>query len=207
MIRSCPNLGHEPSNEVLVSGRVEQILSNEKLTKKIALSPNSNTDANHPLHAKMVLKQRGKPEKGKKPVRGAPRQFSDPREFPDEPHSDESENSSSESSGSETETETETESDNSVEQIRTTLKNTVLKPEEAKPKTPATKPTTTPSAPKEMSRREREAVQKEQARQHYMKMKEKEDGARLAIIRKQREEAAAKHAEEQRAKEAARRRP
>ena len=56
----------------------------------------------------------------------------------------------------------------------------------------------------ELTRREREAIEKERARQHFLKMKEKEDGARLAVIRKQREEAAAKAAEEKKAKEEAR---
>jgi hypothetical protein len=56
----------------------------------------------------------------------------------------------------------------------------------------------------ELTRREREAIEKERARQHFLKMKEKEDGARLAIIKKQREEAAAKAAAEKKAKEEAR---
>jgi len=56
----------------------------------------------------------------------------------------------------------------------------------------------------ELTRREREAIEKERARQHFLKMKEKEDGARLAVIRKQREEAAAAAAAEKKAKEEAR---
>lgn len=51
--------------------------------------------------------------------------------------------------------------------------------------------------PKEMTRREREAVEKERARQHYLMMKEKEDAARLAVIRRRREEEALLHAAEQ----------
>jgi len=58
----------------------------------------------------------------------------------------------------------------------------------------------------ELTRREREAIEKERARQHFLKMKEKEDAARLAVVRKQREEAAAKAAAEKLAKEEARRR-
>lgn len=59
-------------------------------------------------------------------------------------------------------------------------------------------------APHELTRREREAIEKERARQHFLKMKEKEDAARLAVIRKQREEAAAAAAAEKKAKEEAR---
>ena len=132
----------------------------------------------------MVLKQKGKPEKGKKPVRGAPREFSDHREFPDGPielaESDLSDNERSE------------EEESSTEESGTVAKNPT-----APPKTSSSTPSNSTSA---MSRREREDIQKEQARQHYIKMKEKEDGARLALVRKQREEAAAAHAEALRGK-------
>jgi hypothetical protein len=158
----------------------------------------------------MVLKQKGKPEKGKKPVRGGPRQFSDHREFPDGPV-EEFENlrvRNEETSGSESE-----ENDSEVESSEgepIVPNKPVSKPSStAKPtgtaKAPASAAPSNGKAP-EMSRREREAIQKEQARQHYMKMKEKEDAARLALIRKQREEAAAAHAEALKAKEAAKRR-
>jgi hypothetical protein len=66
------------------------------------------------------------------------------------------------------------------------------------------KPAATKKAPRELSRREREAIEKERARQHFLKMKEKEDAERLAVIRKRREEEAAQHAAEQKAKEEAR---
>uniref|UniRef100_A0A5S6QMW4 PP28 domain-containing protein n=1 Tax=Trichuris muris TaxID=70415 RepID=A0A5S6QMW4_TRIMR len=63
--------------------------------------------------------------------------------------------------------------------------------------------------PAEMSRREREAVEKERARQHYLALhaagkteEARADLARLALIRKQREEAAKKRQEEHDAKEA-----
>lgn len=56
----------------------------------------------------------------------------------------------------------------------------------------------------ELTRREREAIEKERARQHFLKMKEKEDAARLTLVKKQREEAAAKAAAEKQAKEDAR---
>lgn len=56
----------------------------------------------------------------------------------------------------------------------------------------------------ELSRREREAIEKERARQHFLKMKEKEDAARLAEIRKKREQEAAAHAAALKEKEAAR---
>ena len=59
-------------------------------------------------------------------------------------------------------------------------------------------------APNELTRKEREAIEKERARQHFLKVKEKEDAGRLAIIRKQREEAAAAAAAEKQAKEEAR---
>ena len=160
----------------------------------------------------MVLKQKGKPEKGKKPVRGAPRQFSDHREFPDGPI-EEFEDLRVRDSGSDSENDSEcSESEcESVEETvpakKATAKTNTANTATTKPNTPnnPAKPAT-PGAPKELSRREREAIQKEQARQHYLKMKEKEDAARLALVRKQREEAAAKHAEEMRAKEAAKRR-
>lgn len=148
----------------------------------------------------MVLKQKGKPEKGKKPVRGGPRQFTDSREFPDGPV--EGDNEIYGQSGSEE----EEEEDSEIEQPTVVTNSTGNKPRPAAPST--TGGSSSNSAPKsgEMSRRDREAMQKEQARQHYLKMKEKEDGARLAVIRKQREEAAAQHAEALKAKEALKRR-
>ncbi|KAK7939412.1 hypothetical protein WMY93_002738 [Mugilogobius chulae] len=64
--------------------------------------------------------------------------------------------------------------------------------------------------PKQLSRREREEIEKQKAKERYMKMhlagktdQAKSDLARLAIIRKQREEAARKKEEEKKAKEAA----
>ena len=60
--------------------------------------------------------------------------------------------------------------------------------------------------PHEMTRKEREAIEKERARQHYLKMKEREDAARLAVIKKRREEEAARAAAEKQAKEEASRR-
>ncbi|XP_029014637.1 pdgfa associated protein 1b [Betta splendens] len=64
--------------------------------------------------------------------------------------------------------------------------------------------------PKQLSRREREEIEKQKAKERYMKMhlagktdQAKADLARLAIIRKQREEAAKKKEEEKKAREAA----
>lgn len=64
--------------------------------------------------------------------------------------------------------------------------------------------------PKQLSRREREEIEKQKAKERYMKMhlagktdQAKADLARLAIIKKQREEAARKKEEEKKAKEAA----
>ncbi|XP_028267783.1 pdgfa associated protein 1b [Parambassis ranga] len=64
--------------------------------------------------------------------------------------------------------------------------------------------------PRQLSRREREELEKQKAKERYMKMhlagktdQAKADLARLAIIRKQREEAARKKEEEKKAKEAA----
>ncbi|XP_026106174.1 pdgfa associated protein 1b [Carassius auratus] len=64
-------------------------------------------------------------------------------------------------------------------------------------------------APKQLSRREREEIEKQKAKERYMKMhlagktdQAKADLARLAIIRKQREDAARKKEEERKAKEA-----
>ncbi|CAG5897509.1 pdgfa associated protein 1b isoform 2-T2 [Menidia menidia] len=64
--------------------------------------------------------------------------------------------------------------------------------------------------PRALSRREREELEKQKAKERYMKMhlagktdQAKADLARLAIIRKQREEAAKKKEEEKKAKEAA----
>ncbi|XP_018920901.2 28 kDa heat- and acid-stable phosphoprotein-like [Cyprinus carpio] len=63
--------------------------------------------------------------------------------------------------------------------------------------------------PKQLSRREREEIEKQKAKERYMKMhlagktdQAKADLARLAIIKKQREEAARKKEEERKAKEA-----
>lgn len=62
--------------------------------------------------------------------------------------------------------------------------------------------------PKQLSRREREEIEKQKAKERYMKMhlagktdQAKADLARLAIIKKQREEAAKKKDEEKKAKE------
>uniref|UniRef100_A0ABI7WC42 Casein kinase substrate phosphoprotein PP28 domain-containing protein n=1 Tax=Felis catus TaxID=9685 RepID=A0ABI7WC42_FELCA len=62
--------------------------------------------------------------------------------------------------------------------------------------------------PRELSRREREEIEKQKAKERYMKMhlagkteQAKADLARLAIIRKQREEAARKKEEERKAKD------
>uniref|UniRef100_A0A8D0E3V8 PDGFA associated protein 1 n=1 Tax=Salvator merianae TaxID=96440 RepID=A0A8D0E3V8_SALMN len=64
--------------------------------------------------------------------------------------------------------------------------------------------------PRELSRREREEIEKQKAKERYMKMhlagkteQAKADLARLAIIRKQREEAARKKEEERKAKDEA----
>ncbi|KAI5622745.1 28 kDa heat- and acid-stable phosphoprotein, partial [Silurus asotus] len=64
--------------------------------------------------------------------------------------------------------------------------------------------------PKQLSRREREEIEKQKAKERYMKMhlagktdQAKADLARLAIIRKQREDAARKKEEERKAKEVA----
>ncbi|KAM3597324.1 uncharacterized protein V6R79_003090 [Siganus canaliculatus] len=64
--------------------------------------------------------------------------------------------------------------------------------------------------PKQLSRREREEIERQKAKERYMKMhfagktdQAKADLARLAIIRKQREEAARKKEEEKKAKDAA----
>nr|XP_056722439.1 28 kDa heat- and acid-stable phosphoprotein [Euleptes europaea] len=63
-------------------------------------------------------------------------------------------------------------------------------------------------SPRELSRREREEIEKQKAKERYMKMhlagkteQAKADLARLAIIRKQREEAAKKKEEEKKAKD------
>ncbi|XP_044160710.1 28 kDa heat- and acid-stable phosphoprotein [Bufo gargarizans] len=62
--------------------------------------------------------------------------------------------------------------------------------------------------PKELSRREREEIEKQKAKERYMKMhlagktdQAKADLARLAIIRKQREDAAKKKEEEKKVKD------
>ncbi|KAM5152413.1 28 kDa heat- and acid-stable phosphoprotein [Mantella aurantiaca] len=62
--------------------------------------------------------------------------------------------------------------------------------------------------PRELSRREREEIEKQKAKERYMKMhlagktdQAKADLARLAIIRKQREEAAKKKEEEKKVKD------
>lgn len=64
--------------------------------------------------------------------------------------------------------------------------------------------------PRQLSRREREEIEKQKAKERYMKMhlagktdQAKADLARLAIIKKQREEAARKKEEEKKAKDAA----
>jgi hypothetical protein len=68
--------------------------------------------------------------------------------------------------------------------------------------------TVDPSAKVELSRREREELEKQKAREHYAKLhaegkteQARADLARLALIRRQREEAAAKRTAEQQKKE------
>lgn len=61
-----------------------------------------------------------------------------------------------------------------------------------------------PQQPRELTRREREAIEKERARQYYLQKKQEEDAARLAIVRKQREAEAARQEATRREKEAAR---
>lgn len=63
--------------------------------------------------------------------------------------------------------------------------------------------------PRQLSRKEREEIEKQKAKERYMKMhlagktdQAKADLARLAIIKKQREEAARKKEEERKSKEA-----
>lgn len=65
------------------------------------------------------------------------------------------------------------------------------------------------NAPKELSRREREEIEKQAAKERYMKLhlegktdQARADLARLAIIKKQREEAAKKRDEQRKEKEA-----
>ncbi|PJF17088.1 hypothetical protein PSACC_03110 [Paramicrosporidium saccamoebae] len=115
-----------------------------------------------------------------------------------------SESGSSSNSGSESDSRSGSGSDSSFEVI--VLLGNVINldsdTETAKPVAPA-KPAAK-KAPRELTRREREAIEKEQARQHFLKMKEQEDRERLAVIRKRREEEAAQHAAEQKAKEEAR---
>ena len=132
--------------------------------------------------SRMVLKQKGKPEKGKKPVRGGPRQFSDHREFPDGPieefedlrvrESDSSDSGeSSDSSESCSEIEEPVKKPSAPPTSTSASTSSAPKPtsgsgdSKAKPASSAA----TSNAPKELSRRDREAMQKEQARQHYLK--------------------------------------
>ena len=151
----------------------------------------------------MVLKQKGKPEKGKKPVRGGPRQFSDQREFPDGPI-EEFDDLKVREEIDEPETEKDsTDSDSSSSEGELLVPN---KPSNRPAAAVSAKKPSVTGSSSELSRRDREAIQKEQARQYYLKMKDKEDAARLALVRKEREAAAAKHAEELKAKEAAMRR-
>lgn len=65
------------------------------------------------------------------------------------------------------------------------------------------------NAPKELSRREREEIEKQKAKERYMKLhlegktdQARADLARLAIIKKQREEAAKKREEQRKEKDA-----
>jgi len=66
-----------------------------------------------------------------------------------------------------------------------------------------------PAAKPELSRREREEIERQRAKAHYQKLhaegkteEARQDLARLAIIKKQREEAAKKREEEKKAKDA-----
>merc|ERR1711981_1343119 len=92
----------------------------------------------------------------------------------------------------------------------TEIENPNLRPQRQKKVTELERPGTSDGAKSQLSRREREEIEKQKAKAHYQKMhaagkteEARADLARLAIIRKQREEAAKKREEEQKAKEEA----
>ncbi|KAF9996671.1 hypothetical protein BGZ79_009604 [Entomortierella chlamydospora] len=109
-------------------------------------------------------------------------------------------------SGSESKSESESESESGPESDTITINPNHLQP--VVNKRQKNKPLDMNTPIIEMSRKEREAAEREAAKQRYWKLHQegktdeaKADMARLAIIRKQREEAAAKRLAEAKAKE------
>lgn len=153
--------------------------------------------------------------RGRKPnYKGRSRQFNNAEEIErqknddswrrkkDEPEEDDDDNEDKDSSSGE-DSDAEGEKKNSVIEVENPnhVKNKMKKAGEITAEGAEAQP--------ELSRREREAIEKEQARQRYEKLhaegktdEARADLARLAIIRKQREEAAKKKQQEKDEKEA-----
>lgn len=122
-----------------------------------------------------------------KTQRGGPRSFSEGLDRDNELLS----SSSDSSSESNSEDSTSEESSNEEIEIITKKVDKVListKAKDVKQSFVKKEEEEVSSKPKELTRKEKEMIQHEQNKQHYLKMKAKEDAERLKIIRKKRED-------------------
>ncbi|KAL2078061.1 hypothetical protein ACEWY4_025746 [Coilia grayii] len=153
------------------------------------------------------------PRGGKKGHKGRGKQFSNPeeidRQMKAQREREENEGAEEKESGSESEEETSSSDDEPKRKgveglIEIENPNRVSH----KSKKVAELDVSAKEAPRELSRREREEIEKQQAKERYMKLhlegkteQARADLARLAIIKKQREDAAKKREEQRKAKE------
>ncbi|XP_076154444.1 pdgfa associated protein 1a [Alosa pseudoharengus] len=150
------------------------------------------------------------PRGGKKGHKGRGKQFSNPEEIDRQMKAqrEKEANEGIEKSGSESEEETSS-SDDDVSSKRKGVEGLIEieNPNRVSQKSKKVAEVDV-SAPRELSRREREEIEKQQAKERYMKLhlegktdQARADLARLAIIKKQREDAAKKREEMRKVKE------
>ncbi|XP_018617100.1 pdgfa associated protein 1a isoform X2 [Scleropages formosus] len=148
------------------------------------------------------------PRSGKKGYKGRRKQFSNPEEIDRQMRA---EKEKEDDADSDPESTSESEESSDDEQRRKGVEG-LIEIENPNRITQNSKKVTDldVSVPKELSRREREEIEKQRAKDHYMKLhlegkteQAQADLARLAIIKKQREEAARKREELRKEKEEA----
>ncbi|KAM9426590.1 pdgfa associated protein 1a [Pholidichthys leucotaenia] len=151
------------------------------------------------------------PRGGKKGHRGRGKQFSNPEEIDRQMRAQkEMEQSAGAEKESSSESEQESSSDESDTKRRSGVEGLIEIENPNRVSQKSKKLTEIDiSAPKELSRREREEIEKQKSKERYMKLhlegkteQARADLARLAIIKKQREEAAKKREELRKEKEA-----
>ncbi|KAF4085138.1 hypothetical protein AMELA_G00113980 [Ameiurus melas] len=150
------------------------------------------------------------PRGGKKGHKGRGKQFSNPEEIERQMRAQREmeENSGEEKSGSESEEESSSEDEKTQKRSGVQGLIEIENPNRVSQKSKKAAEVDV-DAPKELTRREREEIEKQKAKERYMKLhlegktdQAKADLARLAIIKKQREEAAKKREELRKEKEA-----